>query len=145
MFVSRPAQLLYLLLAFALNGVFSFRRFPVLPIHDVHAQAQGSLITRGPPQAVLTADVDTFINAVLSSWNSAGGFSVAVVQKAPDGSWSVETKGYGVATSNGTKVDSDTLFSIGSNSKVGWLQLIDERLILKLWPCSSLRHLLPDF
>jgi CubicO group peptidase (beta-lactamase class C family) len=34
------------------------------------------------------------------------------------GKWSVETKGYGVAKADGTKVDPDTIFSLGSNSKV---------------------------
>ncbi|KAJ7766554.1 beta-lactamase/transpeptidase-like protein [Mycena maculata] len=34
------------------------------------------------------------------------------------GSWLVETKGYGIANANGTKVTPDTIFGIGSNSKL---------------------------
>ncbi|CAK5272059.1 unnamed protein product [Mycena citricolor] len=68
--------------------------------------------------AVLTPDVDAYIENVLSSWNSPAGAAVAVVQLDPQGGWSVETKGYGVAQANGSKVTPETVFSIGSNSKL---------------------------
>lgn len=70
-------------------------------------------------QDVLTPEVGAFIEKILADWNSPGGVGVAVVQKNTDGSWNVETKGYGVAKADGSNVDENTLFSIGSNSKVG--------------------------
>jgi CubicO group peptidase (beta-lactamase class C family) len=66
----------------------------------------------------LTPEIDSFINGVLEGWNTAGGAAVAVVRVDAQGKWSVETKGYGVAKADGTKVDPDTIFSLGSNSKV---------------------------
>ena len=64
-------------------------------------------------------DVGAAINSILQDFRSPGGVGVAVVRKGPDGSgWSVETKGYGVAKLDGTKATSDTLFCIGSNSKL---------------------------
>lgn len=69
-------------------------------------------------QSVLTSDTDAFINKVLSDWNSPGGVAVAFVRQNGEGVWNVETKGYGVATANGTKVTEKTLFVIASNSKV---------------------------
>ncbi|KAJ6599954.1 beta-lactamase/transpeptidase-like protein [Mycena vulgaris] len=67
---------------------------------------------------ILTTEVDDFINGVLAAWNTAGGAAVAVVRVDAQGTWSVETKGYGVAKADGTKVDPDTIFSLGSNSKL---------------------------
>ncbi|KAJ7655496.1 beta-lactamase/transpeptidase-like protein [Mycena rosella] len=58
---------------------------------------------------ILSPSIDTFVNNLLAEWNSPGGAAVAV---------SVETKGYGVAKADGTKVTPDTIFSIGSNSKL---------------------------
>lgn len=70
------------------------------------------------PSSILTAETDAFIHQVLVDWKSPGGASVAVVRKIPRGVWKVETKGYGIATYNRSKVTENTLFSIGSNSKV---------------------------
>ncbi|KAJ7629968.1 beta-lactamase/transpeptidase-like protein [Mycena polygramma] len=67
---------------------------------------------------VLTSDIDSFVNNVLSDWNSPAGISVAVVRQDGKGGWVVETKGYGNAKADGTKVDTNTLFSIGSESKL---------------------------
>ncbi|KAJ4464091.1 beta-lactamase/transpeptidase-like protein [Lentinula edodes] len=67
---------------------------------------------------ILTPKIDKFIEKTLADWNSAGGVGIAVVQKKEDGSWNVETKGYGIAKVDGSKVSEDTLFSIGSNSKL---------------------------
>jgi CubicO group peptidase (beta-lactamase class C family) len=67
---------------------------------------------------ILSPEIDTFINNILTEWNSPGGVAVAVVRMDGQGGWMVETKGYGIANANGTKVTSDTIFSIGSNSKV---------------------------
>ncbi|KAF9463775.1 beta-lactamase/transpeptidase-like protein [Collybia nuda] len=70
------------------------------------------------PSSVLTSETDTFINQVLTDWQSPGGAAVAVVRKSPQGDWIVETKGYGAATINGSKVTENTRFAIGSNSKL---------------------------
>ncbi|KAJ7111362.1 beta-lactamase/transpeptidase-like protein, partial [Mycena epipterygia] len=50
-------------------------------------------------------------------FNSPGGIGVAVVRKDKQ-RWRIETKGYGTAKVDGTKVTGDTLFAIGSNSKL---------------------------
>ncbi|KAF5391208.1 hypothetical protein D9757_003079 [Collybiopsis confluens] len=67
---------------------------------------------------ILTQEIGQFIQDILASWNSAGGVGIAVVQKNEDGSWNVETKGYGTARADGSGVTEDTLFAIGSNSKL---------------------------
>ncbi|KAF4596497.1 hypothetical protein EYR38_007884 [Pleurotus pulmonarius] len=78
----------------------------------------GVLAQRAISSPVLTPEVDAFINDLLSDWNSPGGVSVAVVRKAGNDTWDVETKGYGVAKADGTNVTAQTLFAIGSNSKL---------------------------
>ncbi|KAK7031222.1 hypothetical protein VNI00_013638 [Paramarasmius palmivorus] len=68
---------------------------------------------------LLDSDTDTFIEGVISSWNSSGGVGVAVVKQYEDGSWQVETKGYGIAkVTEEKKPDGDSLFYIASNSKL---------------------------
>lgn len=67
---------------------------------------------------ILTPEIDTFINNLLSEWNVAGGAAIAVVRLDQNNNWTIETKGYGNAKGDGTKVDSNTIFSLGSNSKV---------------------------
>jgi CubicO group peptidase (beta-lactamase class C family) len=73
---------------------------------------------QGAQGNILTDEVDTFINQLLADWTSPGGAAVAVVKLNEQGMWNIETKGYGKATFNGTKVNENTRFSIGSNSKV---------------------------
>jgi CubicO group peptidase (beta-lactamase class C family) len=69
--------------------------------------------------AILNHDIDSFIEDIISSWNSPGGVGVAVVKQHEDGSWQVETKGYGIShVAEQKKLDVDSLFYIGSNSKV---------------------------
>ncbi|KAK7050046.1 hypothetical protein VNI00_005478 [Paramarasmius palmivorus] len=69
--------------------------------------------------AILDSDMDTFIEGVISSWNSSGGAGVAVVKQREDESWQVETKGYGIAkVAEGKSLDADSLFYIASNSKL---------------------------
>lgn len=63
----------------------------------------------------LTPEIDALIKDTMRSWGIPG-LGVAVVQLMPDGSWSREVKGYGVANLKGTPVDGDTLFEIGSDS-----------------------------
>ncbi|KAJ6609481.1 beta-lactamase/transpeptidase-like protein [Mycena sp. CBHHK59/15] len=68
---------------------------------------------------ILNPEVDAAINSILKDFNSPGGVGVAVVRKSEQGSgWRVEMKGYGIAKVDGTKVTKDTLFAIGSNSKL---------------------------
>lgn len=76
-----------------------------------------------PPNAsqngtILSPDIGSFISSVLNDWNSSAGIAVAVVRLDDQGTWTVETKGYGVAKADGSNVTENTLFSIGSDSKV---------------------------
>ncbi|KAK0489936.1 beta-lactamase/transpeptidase-like protein [Armillaria luteobubalina] len=71
--------------------------------------------TRNP---VFSPSVDAFISDVLAEWNTPGGVSIAVVKKHSDGTWTVETKGYGNASIDGRKMTEDSLFFIASNSKL---------------------------
>jgi CubicO group peptidase (beta-lactamase class C family) len=68
--------------------------------------------------ALLNEEADAFINQVLKDFNSPGGAAVALVRRDDQGTWVVEKKGYGAATANGNKATENTLFAIGSNSKV---------------------------
>ncbi|KAF8871042.1 hypothetical protein CPB85DRAFT_1238977, partial [Mucidula mucida] len=68
--------------------------------------------------SLLTSEIDDFIQSILTDWGSPAGVSVAAVLMNEDGSWTVDTKGYGNATSGGSFIDDDTMFCIGSNSKV---------------------------
>ncbi|PBK88353.1 beta-lactamase/transpeptidase-like protein [Armillaria gallica] len=81
------------------------------------ASAEQALLglTRNP---VLSPHVDAFISDILAEWNTPGGVSVAVVKKHSDGTWTVETKGYGNASTDGRKMTGDSLFCIASNSKL---------------------------
>ncbi|KIY70088.1 beta-lactamase/transpeptidase-like protein [Cylindrobasidium torrendii FP15055 ss-10] len=75
-------------------------------------------ISRATNDSLILPSIDEYIHEVLEASGSPGGLGVAVVSKSTDGTWSVETKGYGNATSNGTSVDDNTVFAIGSNSKL---------------------------
>ena len=73
------------------------------------------------PDDVLTRPhIVSFINGILSEWNSPGGVSVALVQKSESG-WKVETKGFGYAKPDKSPVTADSQFQIASNSKVRFL------------------------
>jgi hypothetical protein len=113
-----------------------------LLVHGYQAPGDGSLTRRDgdgngttsttaataatPSQSssqVLTPEIDSFIADILQQWGSPGGVSVAVVRQNVDSNgtangWQIETKGYGAAREDGTKVDERTLFAVGSNSKV---------------------------
>jgi len=73
---------------------------------------------QGSLKPILNETTEAFITKVLKDWDSPGGVGIAIVRKDKEGQWFVETKGYGVATAQGDRVDENTLFSIGSNSKV---------------------------
>ncbi|KAJ7914440.1 beta-lactamase/transpeptidase-like protein [Mycena leptocephala] len=81
-------------------------------------QLQQPLLSGNSPTKLLNSRIDDAINSILKDFNSPGGVAVSVVQKTQDAGWKVETKGYGIAKVDGTKVTSDTLFGIGSNSKL---------------------------
>ncbi|KAJ7210965.1 hypothetical protein C8J57DRAFT_1004688, partial [Mycena rebaudengoi] len=66
---------------------------------------------------ILTPGIDAAINNILSEWNTPGGAAVAVVRMDGNGGWLTETKGYGIANIDGTKVNGDAIFSLGSNAK----------------------------
>ncbi|KIY64539.1 beta-lactamase/transpeptidase-like protein [Cylindrobasidium torrendii FP15055 ss-10] len=68
--------------------------------------------------SLLTPDIDAYIIATLAEVGTPGGLSIAAVVHNDDGSWAIETKGYGNATLDGTPVDEDTMFAIGSNTKL---------------------------
>jgi len=98
-----------------MHSPFLFSALPYLFLSIIlpHALALGA---DGP---VLNSNISAFINQLLTEYGSPGGIGVAVVGKTPSGTWNVETKGYGIATlANGNNVTENTLFAIGSNSKV---------------------------
>ncbi|KAJ7163474.1 beta-lactamase/transpeptidase-like protein [Mycena crocata] len=82
------------------------------------SQLQQPLVAPVATKRTLNTKLDVAINSILDDFNSPGGVGVAVVQKNEQGSWVVETKGYGIAKVDGSKVTGDTLFAIGSNSKL---------------------------
>ncbi|KAJ6484471.1 beta-lactamase/transpeptidase-like protein [Mycena vitilis] len=82
----------------------------------VHAAQQP--LSRPQQRPVLNAHLDDAILAILKEFKTPGGVGVAVVHKTAQGTWQLESKGYGNATAQGDKVIADTLFGIGSNSKL---------------------------
>ncbi|KAG7440325.1 beta-lactamase/transpeptidase-like protein [Guyanagaster necrorhizus] len=89
----------------------------IVVIYSLPANKQAAFQVQ-PANRLLDLDIDTFIEGVLADWKSPGGLGVAVVKGGDDGGWQVETKGYGFATLGGSRVSEDTLFCIGSNSKL---------------------------
>jgi hypothetical protein len=73
---------------------------------------------------ILNTRVNAAISSILKEFKTPGGVGVAVVQKSQDSGWRIETRGYGLAKVDGTMVTDDTLFAIGSNSKVGIFPLL---------------------
>ncbi|KAJ6575598.1 beta-lactamase/transpeptidase-like protein [Mycena vulgaris] len=72
-----------------------------------------------PHRALITPEIDNFVNAQLAQWNSSG-LSVAVVRQdtSVPGTWNVEFGSYGTAQADGSPVTPDTMFAIASNSKL---------------------------
>ncbi|KAJ8082740.1 hypothetical protein PM082_008596 [Marasmius tenuissimus] len=90
----------------------------VLPLL-FYAQRLQKVFVSPSSNQILTPEIDDFIEGILSSWNSPGGVSVAVVKlEEPEGPWRIETKGYGVANlDSGKRMTEDSLVCIASNSK----------------------------
>ena len=98
-----------------MHPLFILSAFPYLFLSFILPHA----LVLGVNSPVLNANTGAFINQLLTEYESPGGIGVAVVSQDPSGTWNVETNGYGVATlADGSKVTENTLFAIGSNSKV---------------------------
>ncbi|KAJ7281516.1 beta-lactamase/transpeptidase-like protein [Mycena rebaudengoi] len=100
---------------------------------------------------VLTPRIDAAIADILQAFQVPGGVGVAVVRKDAHGSWVLESKGYGNASSDGQKkVTADTLFAIGSNSKLfdilaTGLLISNETLTPRISWTSKITTLIPDW
>ncbi|KAJ7664872.1 beta-lactamase/transpeptidase-like protein [Mycena rosella] len=72
-----------------------------------------------PKGTLITPEIDQFVNAQLSHWNSSG-LAVAVVRQdtSAPGTWNVEFGSYGTGQADGARVTPDTVFAIASNSKL---------------------------
>lgn len=108
----------------------SFKLVPLFLLFGSTTVIQAS--SKEIPGKLLNEETDAFINQVLTEWNSTGGISVAVVRKNDQGAWNVETKGYGRAKADGSKVTEKTLFGIASNSKV-------YNFLVVWWRCLKFR------
>ncbi|KAJ7059265.1 beta-lactamase/transpeptidase-like protein [Mycena amicta] len=100
-----------------------FRSLPLLllafqTISKVAASADTQQPLHVDKRILLSPDVDEAIETILKDFRTPGGVGVAVVHKDAAGEWNVETKGYGFARLDKTKATSDTLWGIGSNSKL---------------------------
>ncbi|TRM62338.1 beta-lactamase/transpeptidase-like protein [Schizophyllum amplum] len=96
---------------------FACSLFVCLALSAGASQAPFSSDIRHGAPDVLNSKTDAFIQRIMHDWQTPAGLAVAVVRLI-DGQWHTETKGYGNATLNGTAVDENTLFAIGSNSKL---------------------------
>ncbi|KAJ7487901.1 beta-lactamase/transpeptidase-like protein [Mycena latifolia] len=99
---------------------------------------------------VLNARLDAAILDILHEYKTPGGVGVAVVRKTPEGTWKLESKGYGNATVDGAKVTADTLFAIGSNSKLfdvlaTGLLISNETLTPRISWTSKMASILPGW
>lgn len=75
--------------------------------------------TQAINKPLITERTEKYIQTLLTKWNSSG-LSVAVVrkdEKSPTG-WHHEFGAYGVAKADGSLVTPDSVFAIGSNSKL---------------------------
>ncbi|KAJ6563803.1 beta-lactamase/transpeptidase-like protein [Mycena capillaripes] len=89
----------------------------------IAAAAVDTLDTRQPisladETPILNARLETAIWDILREFKTPGGVGVALVRKTAQGTWQLESTGYGNATSHGDPITRDTLFPIGSNSKL---------------------------
>ncbi|KAJ7895579.1 beta-lactamase/transpeptidase-like protein [Mycena olivaceomarginata] len=99
---------------------------------------------------ILSARLDSAIENILKEFQTPGGVGVAVVRKTAQGTWHVESKGYGNATAQGDKVTADTLFAIGSNSKLfdifaTGLLISNETLSPRISWTSKIASIIPEW
>ncbi|KAJ6626811.1 beta-lactamase/transpeptidase-like protein [Mycena sp. CBHHK59/15] len=97
---------------------------------------------------ILSPSLDAVIVDILKEFKTPGGVGVAVVHRTAQGNWKLESKGYGNATIGGDKVTSDTLFGIGSNSKLfdvlaTGLLISNETLSLRISWTSKIASIIP--
>ncbi|KAK1235669.1 hypothetical protein PQX77_001088, partial [Marasmius sp. AFHP31] len=100
-------------------------------------------------QNLLTPELDASIEGTLKGWGGYSGAGVAVVRRDKDGAWQVETKGYG-SRGDGGKVDADTLFAIGSNTKLfntitTGLLIMDENVTPRITFNTKVADVIPGF
>ncbi|KAF7338793.1 Beta-lactamase class penicillin binding protein [Mycena sanguinolenta] len=102
-----------------------------------------SSTTRADPNgtAILNPEVDAAVNAILADWNTPGGVAIAVVRRDDSGGWQIETKGYGTAKADGTKIGPDTLFDILSTG----LLISNESLSPRISWTTKIGSLIPDW
>jgi CubicO group peptidase (beta-lactamase class C family) len=96
---------------------------PLVPFYILWSSLVPSVVSRpvedNKQYKILDQETDDFVEKVLKDWKSPGGVAIAFVRRDETGKWvDIETKGYGTATATGTKVTPETMFNIGSNSKV---------------------------
>ncbi|KAF8314955.1 beta-lactamase/transpeptidase-like protein [Clavulina sp. PMI_390] len=89
-----------------------------LPLRPLRANDGNPSSTNTNFPALLDDSFEEWLANLTSIWGLKG-LSVAVVRRHDDdGSWHVETKGYGVKNEAGDLVTDETTFAIGSNSKL---------------------------
>ncbi|KAF8193253.1 beta-lactamase/transpeptidase-like protein [Mycena galopus ATCC 62051] len=99
---------------------------------------------------LLTPPLDSAISDILKECKTPGGVGVAVVRKTAQGTWQLESKGYGNATGKGDKITADTLFRIGSNSKLfdvfaTGLLISNETLTPRISWSSKIASIIPEW
>ncbi|KAF8189864.1 beta-lactamase/transpeptidase-like protein [Mycena galopus ATCC 62051] len=99
---------------------------------------------------LLTPQLDSAISDILKECKTPGGVGVAVVRKTAQGTWQLESKGYGNATGKGDKITADTLFGIGSNSKLfdvfaTGLLISNETLTPRISWSSKIASIIPEW
>ncbi|RDB17702.1 hypothetical protein Hypma_001016 [Hypsizygus marmoreus] len=100
---------------------------------------------------ILDGETEAFVNKILTEWKSPGGVAIAFVKKNSQGEWvNIETKGYGRATASGKNVTENTMFNIGSNSKLftvfaTGLLISNETLSPRLTWDTKISSVIPEF
>ncbi|KAG7440323.1 uncharacterized protein BT62DRAFT_1050827 [Guyanagaster necrorhizus] len=79
-----------------------------------------TVINSGQYNELLSPPQQNHVEGILADGKSPGGLGAAIVKGGNNGGQQVEMKGYGYMMLGRSKVLEDTLFCIGSNSKVHW-------------------------
>jgi len=108
-----------LLLGLPFVAALPAQQQPFAPPPTDSSRLDGSLGRDVPGNKYLTAEVRSFIDALLAEWDSPG-MSVAIVRRDPDApnGWTMEAEGYGTAGADGRPMDGNSLSAIASNSKL---------------------------